>query len=71
MERLCDAVFADSEGLSSDALRLNLQQRLHEYRTFELYRHRYAKICDWIPSPEFVQGKRSLSWQFSVKHTCK
>ena len=59
MERLCEAVarFSKEEGLSSDALRLSLHQRLHEFQTFEHYQQMYFKICDWIPSPECVQGK--------------
>ena len=61
MERLCEAVtrFSAEEGLSSDALRLTLQQRLREFQTFEHYRQMYVKICDWIPSPECVQGESS------------
>ena len=62
MERLCEAVtrFSAEVGLSSDALRSTLQQRLREFQTFEHHRQMYVKICDWIPSPECVQGENLL-----------
>ena len=59
MERLCETVtrFSAEEGLSSDALRFTLKQRLREFQNFEHRRQMYVKVCDWIPSPKQVQGK--------------
>ena len=56
MERLCDSVTRfEEDSLSSEDLRVTLQQRLSEFQTFEKRRKSYIMICDLIP--DCVQGE--------------